>query len=366
MPPEIEIFAAGTHTSSNGVSVTLGESDLDAIASAYSPETFEAPAVVGHPKDDSPAYGWFKSLRRVGSKLLGLPHQVDPDFQEAVNAGRYKKISASFYKPDSPSNPKPGNWYLKHVGFLGGMAPAVKGLKTVAFNEQEEGVLEFTAALGEDGVVEFADYALTGVQRLFRNLREWFIDKYDLEAADRIIPSFELTVLGDVASERSPIDIDRVRFLESQVETLTSRMSELLQPTYTENTMTTEAQFAEREEQIKQREAQLQEREAKLKRDAIASFVESRVQGLQVRSADKDELIEFMCALPEGTVDFAEGKTQEPLQWFQGFLKNQPQLVNLKQVISDKDNSQDFSETGDLQTAKQKAADAYANASKRD
>lgn len=354
MPKEIEIFAAGTHTSSNGVSVTLGESDLDAIAASYNPQTFEAPAVIGHPKDNSPAYGWVKSLRREGSKLMATPHQIDPDFEEAVKAGRYKKISASFYTPESPANPKPGSWYLRHVGFLGGMAPAVKGLKAVAFAE------------GEEGVVDFADYALTGVERLFRSLREWLIDKYDIETADRIVPGYELTMLGDAASNSFPIDIDRVRFLESQVEALTAQVNQLSQPTYTENTMTTEAQFAEREEQIKQRETQLQAREAKLKREAIASFVESRVQAVQVRREDAPELIEFMCALPEGTVDFAEGKSEAPLQWFQDFLKNQPQLVNLKQVITDKENAQDFSEAGELQTARKKAADDYANASKRD
>ncbi|MDL6388248.1 peptidase, partial [Escherichia coli] len=68
---------------------------------------------------------------------------LDPQFAEMVTDGRFKKVSASFYLPDSPSNPKPGVLYLRHVGFLGAQPPSVKGLKQVSFSEQEEGVVEF-------------------------------------------------------------------------------------------------------------------------------------------------------------------------------------------------------------------------------
>lgn len=144
MYPEIEIFSAGTHTSSNGVTATYSNDDLDAIAQSYDPNLFDAPAVVGHPRDNSPAYAWVNSVRRVGNKLLAKLKDVDPSFQEAVRSKRFKKISASFYSPSSLDNPKPGVYYLRHVGFLGGMAPAVKGLNSVCFSEQEEGVLDYS------------------------------------------------------------------------------------------------------------------------------------------------------------------------------------------------------------------------------
>lgn len=143
-PGEIEIFSAGTHTSSNGLTKTYSIDDLDAIARSYDPNLFDAPAVVGHPRDNSPAYGWVNSVRRVGSKLLAKLKDVDPSFQEAVRSKRFKKISASFYSPSSLDNPKPGVYYLRHVGFLGGMAPAVKGLNSVCFSEQEKGVLDYS------------------------------------------------------------------------------------------------------------------------------------------------------------------------------------------------------------------------------
>ncbi|MGN6866723.1 2-oxoacid:acceptor oxidoreductase, partial [Neisseria sp. P0020.S003] len=59
--------------------------------------------------------------------------QMDDDFMGWVKDGRYKKVSASFYPPDSPSNPKPCSWYLRRVVFLGAQPPAVKGLSAINF-----------------------------------------------------------------------------------------------------------------------------------------------------------------------------------------------------------------------------------------
>lgn len=138
------IFRAGTHTAMDGTTLEFTERDLRACAAAYDPAVHEAPLVVGHPKDNSPAWGWVSKAAVHGGVLGVIPRQVDPNFEEAVAAGRYKKLSASFYLPDSPANPKPGVLYLRHVGFLGGQAPAVKGLPGVEFSDSDEGVIEFS------------------------------------------------------------------------------------------------------------------------------------------------------------------------------------------------------------------------------
>ena len=66
----IEIFKAGTHTAKNGVQRSWDVNDIDEIISNYKPEISEAPLVVGHPKTDSPAYGWVEKLKRVGPVLM--------------------------------------------------------------------------------------------------------------------------------------------------------------------------------------------------------------------------------------------------------------------------------------------------------
>lgn len=129
----IHIFRAGRQTASNGVTIDFTEADLAATAAAYNPARHEAPIVVGHPATDDPAYGWVRALQASGADLFAEPHQVNPAFAELVQAGAYKKVSASFYPPEHPHNPTPGVYMLRHVGFLGAQPPAVKGLKPTEF-----------------------------------------------------------------------------------------------------------------------------------------------------------------------------------------------------------------------------------------
>lgn len=142
--PEIEIFAGGTHVAVDGKSWVFGGAELDEIVAAYDFAANPAPIVVGHPELDDPAYGWVSGIKRSGDILVASLDQVDTAFAETVKAGRFKKISASFYPPDHAGNPKPGKWSLKHVGFLGAAAPAVKGLRPVAFAAEVAGCAEFS------------------------------------------------------------------------------------------------------------------------------------------------------------------------------------------------------------------------------
>lgn len=365
MPNEIEIFASGTHTSSNGVTLNISNSDLDAIAQSYSPQTFEAPAVVGHPRDNSPAYGWVESVRRQGGKLLAKLAQVDPEFEESVKAGRFKKISASFYSPDSSANPKPGNYYLRHVGFLGGMAPAVKGLKSVAFAEVEAGVIDFCDCDSD--------------QMLWRNLREWLIDEYDMETADRIIPSYSMN--------RAP-QSDRMDYLEKRVAMLENSMTQFLNPdiqdklavvgdrvmtllnnyNYTEEEMPPEDTSAllqsdtEQNRRIQQLEEELAAQKAVARKEKISNFVEGLVRSGKLLPVEKTEIVEFMCSLSEEELDFSEsGKLQSQFQWMQNFLNKRPKLVEFREVVKDSD---DFTEGEivEVQKAYLDAAKAYESA----
>jgi hypothetical protein len=135
MDRPITIMRPGTFTSVEGKAVSFSAEDLARVAAAYDPDSDPAPLVVGHPALDAPAYGWAKALRMDGDRLVADADRIEPAFAEAVRGGRYAKISSSFYPPDHPANPKPGDWYLKHIGFLGAAAPAVKGLGTVNFRE---------------------------------------------------------------------------------------------------------------------------------------------------------------------------------------------------------------------------------------
>lgn len=136
----IHIFKTGTHTDSHGKELTFSEADLAAAVKAYDPNLHQAPIVVGHPKTDNPAYGWVQALNGDGGNLFATPEQVNPEFSEQVANGAYKKVSASFYPPNSPANPVKGTYYLRHVGFLGAEPPAIKGLQPIEFSESDDAV----------------------------------------------------------------------------------------------------------------------------------------------------------------------------------------------------------------------------------
>lgn len=133
-PPDIAILRPGTYTDINGVVVSFGRTEMEQIVASYDAAN-PAPLVIGHPKTDDPAWGWVGGVRIDGDTLVVAPADVAPEFAETVRAGRYRKISPSFYPPNNPANPTPGKWSLKHVGFLGAAAPSIKGLGTVAFSD---------------------------------------------------------------------------------------------------------------------------------------------------------------------------------------------------------------------------------------
>ncbi len=150
LPPQIEIFRAGRHIDDSGTVRSFSQADVAGMAASYDPTLREAPLTIGHPADNLPAYGWVNGLAvNAAGNLAMNAHQVQPQFAEMVDKKLFKKRSACFYPPQHPSNPKPGNWYLRHVAFLGAQQPAIAGLAgfaaadagTVSFSEEDPAAL---------------------------------------------------------------------------------------------------------------------------------------------------------------------------------------------------------------------------------
>ena len=189
--PEIEIFRIGTHTAMSGQTLGFSADDLQGMAQSYDPGVHESPICVGHPKHDGPAYGWVKGLRAEGGALFADLDQVEPQFAELVRDGRYKKISAAFYPPDASTNPVPGKYYLRHVGFLGAQPPSIKGLKPVQFAE-------------DDQVLEFGDWNDRNIAWALRGLRDWLIAKFGQDEADKALPGYTVDSIQEAAAQPEP------------------------------------------------------------------------------------------------------------------------------------------------------------------
>ena len=181
----IHIFKAGKHTASAGQVIEFTAADMQGLVESYDPALHEAPIVAGHPKDNGPAFGWVGGMSLNGGNVYATPEQLNADFAEQVQAGAYKKVSASLYTPDHPNNPKPGSYYLRHVGFLGAQPPAIKGLEPLGFSDGDGEIVEFSA-----------DYEVASV---FRRLREFMIEKFGIEDADKAIPGWMVESTEDAA-----------------------------------------------------------------------------------------------------------------------------------------------------------------------
>lgn len=313
--PLIECLRAGRHVDVSGRVVEFSQADLQAIASSYDPAAHEAPIVVGHPRMDAPAYGWAARFEAHGNVLRAVPQQVEPQFAELVNQGRFKKVSMALYGPDHPANPKPGTWYPKHVGFLGAMPPAIKGLKSVAFSEADEA-----------GVYVFGEELAIGV---FRRLREWLIAKFGADEADRVIPGYELDWAQQQAAEERVQERDEAAALPA--------FSEAATDTPPPNDPTSEdavsqTQITQLQEQLDQTSqalatanaelATLRRLEAEAKQAALRSeataFAEQLISQARQPEERRGEIVEMYLALATPGANgqplmFGEGDAAKPL-----------------------------------------------------
>ncbi len=334
----IEIFRGGKQTDSNGVQHD-GDTLVERAVSSFNKEAHEPPLTLGHPADNSPAYGWVESLQSTiknGVAVLQAKFgQVVPEFESAVKDGRYKKRSASFY-PDGR---------LRHVGFLGAAMPAVKGLADLKFEERDDAI-----------AFDFYDPSLSTISSIFRNLRDWLIETSGKETADSLIPSWDLEYLKEESNKPKPeikeenMFTDFKEFLEffkfwKKLETdPDAKLPDMSgggkgEKTFTEadlEALKTEAATAER----KKVKAGFAEKAAKADRkargEAISSFCEGRLKDGKLAPAWIDMgLKEFMESLGADTaVEFSDEKKITPYEWFNDFLETLPKLVEFKEIAT--------------------------------
>ena len=283
LPDGIEIFRAGRHTDDAGTAHHFTEADLDGMAASYSPLLREAPLTVGHPKDNLPAYGWVKAVARTPSGALSIDtHLVEPQFAEMVQAGRFKKRSASFYPPNALNNPTPGKWYLRHVAFLGAQAPAIAGLKDIVFSEDDAG-----------GAVSFSE-----------------------------------SVSAEPVITQEPDDMPKT--LQEQLDEVNAQLAS--EKTAREKAET-EAATHQKTATDAQAQAALFAEKARTDRKAgFVSFAESQVQAGRLLPKDKDMAVATLDALAEAQpVEFAEGDSTRkvsPAQWLQDLIANAAPAVS--------------------------------------
>lgn len=320
----IEIFRPGTHTDSRGVARSYSDADLAATAAAYDTGLHEAPIVVGHPTEDAPAYGWIKGVTFADGKLSVEPDQVDPEFAELVKGGRFKKVSASFYPPNSKSNPKPGAWYLRHVGFLGAQAPAIKGLKPIAFADDEADVVSF----GDEPEASLLDRVTQAIEAGFSRLADGlpkFTEPDPKKESDmppeKIAPEKD----AEFAEREAAITADQDKVKSDR-------------------------------EKLDKEAAEFAEKKSAARREADAVWLDGLIEAGRVAPGHKDGLVAFMAGLDseDEAVSFGEeGKETKATAhgYFRSFLEQMPKGIDFSERAGETGNELDTNNSDDIAEA---------------
>lgn len=306
MAKKIKMLKPGTFTAMNGREYTFSEADLRATAAAYDPTLFAAPIVKGHPEHDAPAYGRIYAADFADGYLQGTPGKVDPVFAEEVNAGRFDNVSLSLYPPDHSANPSPGVYYPRHLGFLGAMPPAVKGMGQVSLAEDEEGIISFA-----EMDMSPAKPAKKGATKMDVKNRSQFC----ADCGDKCcMPSCPTGAITMNADKGAIIDPAKCTVCMKCCEACCMMQG----PVYGMQV----ANYAEKEQQGRQAEN--------------AAFAEGLVKQGKLLPANKAAVVAILDAVGKGEpVEFGEGdakKSQTPADIFKALLKSSPKLIEFAEL----------------------------------
>ena len=263
-----EIFRAGDY----GDKGRYTQDDLDAMVANFN-EDDQVPIVVGHPKTDSPAWGWITGLRRIGDTLQAREGWIHPAFAKAREQRLFKNRSVRLGR--TKHGPK-----LLHLGWLGAALPEVEGLSGAVFGRVEEAFEEINFALAHRGP----------------------------EAAS-INQEKDMDEQVKEEKKESAEQDERIAALEARIKELEEALA---------------AEKAAREEERKAREAEDEKREEA----EFSAFIDAELIAKgRLPQARKPEALTFLKALNrfDGTADFsAEEGWGWAKRWFMDFARGLP------------------------------------------
>lgn len=311
----VPIAKVGKFVSDDGVDRDLSAEFLASVVANYSADDHEAPAVVGHPAADVPAYGWVSELRFQDGTLEARFADTDEEFERLVEQGRFKKRSAAFWleSPRGSAIKSPG---LKHVGFLGAARPAVKGLRNIQFE-----------AGGESFTLE------TAINFQEREMTEENLDAMPQSFWDRLKAGLGLGEKAD-----GGVGAPTAQFSESDVRAL---VGEAVTAAKTELTASFTEELGKKDTEIVDLRKRLDAGDASGRRSEIAQFVEQIPAEKGRHYLKRAGIAEFMESLAaadaadktpainfsEGTGDSRTERKFSRVDWFKNYVNALPNYI---------------------------------------
>lgn len=325
----IHCFKAGVHTTMAGEAIEFSQAQVEEIAMAYSPALRSAPLVIGHPKADGPSVGGVVSLKATARGLFAEPADVDAAFAAQVGPHGLNAVSCKFFRPDAPDNPAPGKWYLRHIGFLGEQAAAVKGLDGPAFaaSGDDDGCVCFQES------IEFGDWDDRTIAGMFRSLRDFLIAKFGQDEADRALPSWDVNHLQEAAAQPEADDAEVAPAFAEQVSQTTTAPTTKESTVKPEEKARIEAENASLKRQLAERSAREKQDREEARHNGNVEFAEELIGRQILKPKHKDAVIALLdtVSAPGANgkeVEFGEGDDAQPLaEVVKGFLADQPKVV---------------------------------------
>lgn len=295
MPGEIkklEIFAAGTWTTSSGQKVTISNDDLEDIVKNFDilkdSNIVKPHLKLGHTdaqkwfgqKNGIPTLGWIDQVWAAGGKLFANIVNVPNEIIDLIKNGRYHNVSAEvFPKGVIKHNGAAVGPVLSAVALLGTEMPAVKtlaGLASALFADQFNSPLDkeperFTK--GEKGM-------------------------YTQEQVDALVDAAVSKAVTKAKDEFSA-EQDSIK---TQLEVATRRAVDA--------------------------EKALNETKKAFEDQRISSIIETAIKAGKILPAQKDMVTAFAANMKEGTMNFG-GKELSRLEMFEQFMNSFGKQVDL-------------------------------------
>ncbi|GAB4287284.1 MAG: hypothetical protein Kow0098_03590 [Ignavibacteriaceae bacterium] len=305
-----------------GKPVVIKPEDLDKILEAtqqYNYQDDEFPLVVGHPKTDSPAYGYVKknAVKKEGELLVAEADEKNlvKEFVEWFKKKLYKNVSVKL-RPDLS---------IAHIGFLGANPPAVTGLPPVSFSDAAEGI-----------EISFAEYEITPwyyrvLGTILRRIKNYIIQKEGSEEAEKLLPEYELTDLMTPPKIYDKKNTGAAAFSENNNQLSEEEMNELEKLKAEKEQL--QKQLQDEQKKAKQYQDKLTETELKTITADVLAFCESVDVKRKIKDGEKQTVVNLLVNLKQrGPIEFSESgetKTIDPVEFVKSLIKRLPDAVEL-------------------------------------
>ncbi|NJD38441.1 MAG: hypothetical protein FIA89_09015 [Geobacter sp.] len=324
------VFRAGQHTDSSGNTKKWTTADLDRIVNSFNPAYHEPPLVIGHPSDNAPAFGWVAGIKRQGDGLYLKYKDVASEFKDWASKKLFKKKSIAVY-PDGS---------LRHIGYLGAMPPAIKGLPDFAFNDGDKG----TAI-----TYEYSDWRMSTLGQIIMRLRDHLVETLGADKADNIIKGWEVQDLLTPPPEPEQSNSlynepEEEGMKPEEVQEMLNKALTAVTQQFTETVNGLQATITEMNKSIVAGREEAQRRE-------FREFLMQPKMQQRVAEGSREAIINQMMTLASAApVEFGEGdaKTTKPaLDIYKDQLKALPTVVQFGEHVT-KDKVGDLGKVGGM------------------